>query len=196
MALVDFVARYGYNTNHRATANIMNQFVYLLKGGDLRSIGQSNNVVSVIDNQQRFDELFQTLFHSDRKVVMRTADALEKITVNQPEYLQKHKNEILKLCHTAKNIELKWHVALLVTRVPLTKEEHGTIWQVLTRWATDRKESRIVRVNALQGLFDLLTRHQELKPEFNLTISKIENENIPSINARIRKLKKATEVYP
>jgi hypothetical protein len=33
----------------------------LLKGGDLRSIAQSNKVVSVIDNQAGFDKLFQLL---------------------------------------------------------------------------------------------------------------------------------------
>ena len=63
----------------------------LLKGGDLRSIGQSNKVISSINNQQNFDELFEYLFHNDRKVVMRTADAIEKITGNNPDYLENTK---------------------------------------------------------------------------------------------------------
>ena len=169
----------------------MKHFDDILKGGDLRSIGQSNKVVSLIDNQQNFDELFQQLFHTDRKVVMRAVDAIEKITVNNPGYLKPHKNDILKLCDTAKNIELKWHLALLASRLSLTKRELGRVWQTLTCWATDRNESRIVRVNSIQGLFNLLTQHKELEQDFNLTLTEIERENIPSINARIRKLKKA-----
>jgi len=69
----------------------MQNFDDILKGGDLRSIGQSNNVVSLIHNQESFDKLFQQLFHNDRKVVMRTADAIEKMTLNNRDYLKRHK---------------------------------------------------------------------------------------------------------
>lgn len=167
----------------------MNQFIDILKGGDLRSTGQSNKVVSLIKNQESFDGLFKEIFNVDRIVVMRTADAIEKITVNHPKYLGHHKRDILQLCNTAKNIELKWHLALLVSRLSLTKIEIGSVWQTLTNWATNPHESKIVRVNSMQGLFNLLPQHKELKQDFNLTVNKIEEENIPSINARIRKLK-------
>ena len=53
----------------------MNSFEKHLKGCDLRSIGKSNKIVKLIDTQNQFDELFQNLFHPDRKVVMR-ADAI------------------------------------------------------------------------------------------------------------------------
>lgn len=116
MVLGGFAARCGFDIyiSHSATAYCMNQF----------------------------DELFQFLFYFDRKVVMRAANALKKITLNQPEYLRKHKSDVLKLCQTAKNTELKWHGTLLVTRVPLTQEALGTVWQTLTCWATDLKESK------------------------------------------------------
>lgn len=169
----------------------MTAFNKILAGGDLRSTGKSNKVVLAIHNQQSFDDLFQFLFHSDRKVVMRTADAIEKITLKNPGYLKPHKTDIIRLCDSAKNIELKWHLALLVSRLVLTKREAGIVSQKLTHWATDKKESKIVRVNSLQGLYNLLANNQELTRGFNHTITGIEIENIPSINARIRKLKNA-----
>ena len=134
------------------------EFEKLLKGGDLRSIGQSNAIISMVQNQESFDALFQQLFSTDRNVVMRAADAIEKITRKGVSYLKPHKREILSLCSSAKDIELKWHLALLVPRLSLTSKELGQIWQTLTTWATDRKESRIVRVNSLQGLFDCYHR--------------------------------------
>ncbi|MFZ1676762.1 MAG: hypothetical protein WAT91_05785 [Saprospiraceae bacterium] len=169
----------------------MTDFDKILSGGDLRSIGKSNLVVSKIRNQKDFDDLFSLLFHTDRKIVMRTADAIEKITLKNIDYLKHHKQEILNLCKVAQDIELKWHLALLVPRLILTKQELGIIWQTLTTWVTNKKESKIVRVNSLQGLHNLLSQNQELTQDFNLTLSKIEMENIPSINARIRKLKNA-----
>jgi len=163
----------------------------ILKGGDLRSIGKANSIVELIKTQNDFDELFTGLNSSDRKVVMRTADAIEKITITNADYLQKHKNQLLQLCETATNIELKWHLALLISRVSLTNKELGGIWQILTNWATDKQESKIVRVNSIQGLFDLLRQEPKLIQDFNLTLATIENEKIPSINARIKKIKNA-----
>ena len=162
----------------------------ILKGGDLRSLGQSNKVVALIHNQQGFDELFQLLFHPDRKVVMRSADAKEKITLKNAGFLKQHKANILKLIETAKYIELKWHLALIASRLHLTQKEFEKVWQILTGWANDKNESKIVRVNSVQGLFNLLQTKQELKQVFNLTMSQIEKENIPSINTRIRNIKK------
>jgi len=160
-----------------------------LKGSDLRSIAGADKIVSLIKTQKDFDELFKLLFSKDRLIVMRTADAVEKITLQNPEYLKGHNQDIINLINTAINKELKWHLALIVSRLNLTFEQLGIAWDKLTKWATDRKESKIVRVNSIQSLFDLTKKNKELKRDFDLTIQTIEAENIPSINARLRKLK-------
>jgi len=160
-----------------------------LKGGDLRSIGDANEVVKDIKTQKDFDKLFQGLFHSDRKVVMRAADALEKITLAETDFLNNHKTELIELCFSAGHIELKWHLALLVSRLKLTPGEFRNVWQLLTEWATDKRESKIVRVNSIQGLFNLLQENKESEQDFNLAINEIMNENIPSLNARIKKIR-------
>ncbi|HUH33888.1 MAG TPA: hypothetical protein VLZ28_08030, partial [Daejeonella sp.] len=95
----------------------MKQLEKMLAGNDLRSIGQVTLVIQTIKDQSDFDELFQSLFNPDRGIVMRAADAIEKITVNKHDYLVKHKEQILDLCRTAKDKELKWHLALLLPRV-------------------------------------------------------------------------------
>ena len=167
----------------------MKNFEDLLKGGDLRSIGKANVIVKEVTNQSDFDALFMGLFHTDRKVVMRTADAIEKITLTKPMLLNNHKKEVLELFFSAKHIELKWHLALLVSRLTLTSAETGKVWHYLTDWATNKKESKIVRVNSVQSLFNLLQKNMELKQDFDQTIDRITIENIPSINARIKKIK-------
>lgn len=170
----------------------MNQFQDILKGGDLRSIGRADEMVAMVNNQKAFDELFECLSYPDRKLVMRTADAIEKITIQNPDYLQKHKLALLALCQHAKDIELKWHLALLVSRLSLTQKELGITWHLLTQWAKDKKESKIVRVNAIQGLFNLLPQNPALSQDFTLTLSEIGTEDIASLNARIRKLQKTS----
>jgi hypothetical protein len=171
----------------------MTEFGKILTGGDLRSIGKSNAVVTKIQNQNDFDDLFKYLFHIERIIVSRTADAIEKITINNPKYLNKHKNKIIELCNIAKDKELKWHLALLIPRLPLDSKEFGKSWDTLTKWAKDKTNSRIVRVNSIQGLFELMRQEAVLMQDFNLTLLEIEKENIPSINARIKNIRKQIE---
>lgn len=166
----------------------MQSFERILSGGDLRSIGKSNLVVLKVTNQTHFDDLFKCLFYDDRIVVMRAADAIEKITTNNPGYLRKHKKEIFALCKIFADEELKWHLALLIPRLQLDNKEFNAAWNILTAWAKDRSNSRIVRVNSIQGLFNLCLQNIALKPELILLLSELKEENIPSINARIKKL--------
>jgi hypothetical protein len=161
-----------------------------LKGGDLRSVGKVNSVIEKITNQQTFDELFKDLFDNDRLIVMRTADAVEKITITHPEYLKLHKKQLLDLLDEAVNKELKWHLAQLISRLNLNNKETSIVWAKLTQWAKDKSESRIVRVLSLQSLFDIQKKFPELKKDYTNTIEIMDRENIPSIKARIRILKK------
>jgi hypothetical protein len=170
----------------------MIEFDKILSGDDLRSIGKSNAVILKVQTQSDFDTLFKCLFHKDRLVVMRAADAIEKITINNTQYLTTHKEEIIKLCNVAKDKELMWHLALLIPRLHLDNHEFGNVWDTLTKWAMDKKNSRIVRVNSIQGLFEMMKKENDLEKDFSLTLTELEKENIPSINARIRKLKNAS----
>ncbi len=167
----------------------MKDFVNLLSGGDLRSIGKSNSVVSLTVNQQDFDELFKLIFLDDQLLVMRAIDAIEKITLKHPNYLIKHKNEILNLSTVAHDKEFKWHLAQIIPRLSLTPHELTKAWKLLTNWALDKNNSRIVRVNSIQGLFEMLKENNELTQDFALTLTELEKEDIPSINARIRSIK-------
>ena len=161
-----------------------------LKGGDLRSIGRSNAVVRQIHGQPAFDQLFKGMFDDDRLVVMRSADAIEKITALTPRYLKPHKKSLIRLIRSARDKELKWHLALLVSRVALGQIEIGEIWHRVTGWATDGNESKIVRVNSVQCLFELLKQYPRLTSDFRQTLVNLESQGVPSITARIKKLKK------
>lgn len=169
----------------------MNRLLEALSGGDLRSLGNANAIVREVRSRKQFDQLFEGLFHPDRVIVMRAADAIEKITWKKQRYLLPHKQSLLGLLRTATNKELKWHLALLVPRLQLTRLELGRVWATLSDWALDTNESRIVRVNSVQALFDLLKHSPGLGGDFELTLAQLEREAVPSISARIRKLRAA-----
>ncbi len=168
----------------------MDEFIKYLHGGDLRSIADVDQLIPLIKNQKNFDELFRFLSSEDRLVVMRTADAAEKITKTHPAYLDPHKSEIIELLNNAKDKELKWHLALMVSRIDLSENELERVWNKLEAWVRDKSESKIVRVNSLQALYELSSLNKALKRDFEIIIGDIKKENIPSINARKNILKR------
>ncbi|HET9824233.1 MAG TPA: hypothetical protein VFP87_02800 [Chitinophagaceae bacterium] len=76
-----------------------------------------------------------TLFDDERAIVMRAADAIEKITRDTPSYLHTYKNEIVGLCHETIHKELKWHLALLIPWLCLNHSELLDMWKILERWS-------------------------------------------------------------
>jgi len=72
-----------------------------LKGGDIRSIAGVEQLVPLIKTQKDFDELFSCLYSEDRLIVMRAADAIEKITRDHQAYLDPHKSRLISLLGTA-----------------------------------------------------------------------------------------------
>ncbi len=159
-----------------------------LKGGDLRSVGKVNEIIQLITTRESFDELVAGLFTEDRLVVMRAADAIEKLTVQKSEWLILHKEKLIQLLNQAQHKELKWHLALLVSRIPLNVQELGPVWSTLKNWCLGISESRIVKVNALQGLYMISRRFPPLQTEWLAIVQEVRSQNIPSVNARIKQL--------
>jgi len=126
----------------------------------------------------------------ERIIVLRAADAIEKISMNKEELLQPYKQILLKFLDGAKNKELKWHIAQLIPRLHLSKSETEKAFDKLRQWAMDNKESRIVRVNSIQALFEFCCLFSQFKPSFELILKELDNKNIPSITARIKILRK------
>ena len=80
----------------------VNDIKKYLQGGGLRSIADVDQLIPLIKTQKTFDELFSCLDSDDRLIVMRVADAIEKITRDHPEYLDSHKIRLIRLLNTAR----------------------------------------------------------------------------------------------
>lgn len=161
----------------------------MLRGGDRRSIGKSNHVAKLIlSDQSRFPELFKCLWDEDPVVRMRAADAAEKITVTQPKLLKSHKQELLGLLDEAEQMELRWHLALMVPRLPLNGPERARAAAALQRYLEDR--SSIVKTFALQGLADLGRQDGRLRETAKRILEESLRTGTAAMKARARKLLK------
>jgi hypothetical protein len=161
----------------------------LLGGGDRRSIGKSNHIVKlVLSEPKRFSELLKCLWDEDPIVRMRAADAAEKVTVTRPELLNPHKQELLGLLGEAEQIELRWHLALMVPRLELSMRERERAAATLQRYLEDR--SSIVKTFAMEGLADLSRQDPSLRETAKRILEESLRTGTAAMKARARKLLK------
>jgi|SRR5690606_16485612 hypothetical protein len=163
-------------------------FHHYLSGGDLRSIGRSGELLKIIKTQEDFDNLFAYLRSSDRILAMRAADVIEKLSASKPQFLDSHADDILELASLDIGKEIKWHIAQIIPRVKIDEIQKAKIREILLGWAKNMKESKIVRANSLQSLYELSKDDNDLSVQFNKVIKQIKQENIPSLNARIKQM--------
>ena len=159
----------------------------LLEGGDRRSIGRADQVaVAVSRNRALFKTLMQGWWADDPLVRMRAADATEKVTRKNPDLLPAYKKQLLGLLADAEQQELRWHLAALVPRLPLSRQEHRLAASSLRRYLQDH--SSIVKTCALQALADLAKDDSAMRTEVRKLLRQSLRNGTPAMKARSRKL--------
>lgn len=161
-----------------------------LQGGDLRSLALVDQlVVTYPASPELIDLLVELMMGSERLIAMRAADALEKLTRESPALLVTHSDKILtQLYNEQLPIEIKWHLAQLLPRLPLTAQARKNLQEILTSWILNRKESRLVRVHALQGLFELRTSKKDDQQLLQI-LNQLGDQEVPALVARIKQFK-------
>ena len=159
----------------------------LLKGGDRRTIGRSHQVAEIVCNEPKlFPKLIAGLWSEDTLVRMRAADASEKVTRRNPELLRPYKKELLGLMAETKQQEVRWHLAAMVARLPLTGKERQVAISLLSRYLEDR--SSIVKTFALQGLADLAQNDPRIRTRVTEIVRESARNGTAAMKARSRKV--------
>lgn len=169
-------------TNHN-----MNSLIKELSGGDFRSPGNAHLIAKRADSKL-IVQLIQLLSHEDKLVAFRASDALEKATIkNYWDVLTESKTFILK-AFTTDQQEIRWHLAQIAPRVNWSRGDLNVVIGTLENWFNNDK-SNIVRVFALQAVFDLSKTYPELDELTNVFVTKALKSGKPSLVSRAKKLK-------
>jgi hypothetical protein len=165
----------------------MHELLQALSGTDRRSVGEADRVVfRVLEQPELIGILFQGLETTDTVLRMRCADAIEKVTAKRPELLVPFKQHILQQLVTIDQQEVRWHVAPMLARLPLTADEENTVVALLLGFTTD--QSSIVKTLAMQALADIARRSPRLLPEIRQHIEELSAIGTPAMKARGRNL--------
>lgn len=165
-------------------------FAHMLLAKRIRKEKRMRWVIDAVQDQNTFDELFKLLFHHEKSLILRAVEAVEKITSTHPEYLRPHKEQIVALLTSGDHKELKTHMVKLLPRLDFTPEELPAVWHTISYWAKNPNEHKTIRAGALQVLYEFAKRDPNHINELHNTLHDVGREPIPSIQAKIRKLRK------
>lgn len=166
---------------------MMDDIISMLKEGDLRSIGKSPEIVElVLQSPKTFKSVIYGMCHEDPGVRMRASDAAEKITRISPELLAPYKGIFLKEVLSQSQQEVRWHAAQMIPRLDLNKVELERVVSCLFGFLD--AESKIVRVNSLQALVDLVENNPDLQSRVKETVNRFVETGSPAVKNRALKL--------
>jgi hypothetical protein len=133
--------------------------------------------------------LLELLWEDDPGIANRAADVLERVSRKAaagPGILADAKEALLGLLAEARFTKLRWNLALVIARLPLSVAEARRAAAVLVTYLEDR--SSIVKTAALQGLADLTRRDASLLPGV-MDLLRIQGRaGTPAMRARARLL--------
>ncbi|MEE8571422.1 hypothetical protein DRO66_08035 [Candidatus Bathyarchaeota archaeon] len=160
-----------------------------LKGGDLRSIGRSREVVQdIFDNPALFETVFEGLLDDDSRIRMRSADVLEKVSSKHPEYLQPFKTRLINDVSKIEQQEVRWHVAQMFSYLDVDEKERDKIIKILFSYIDGPGKSKIVKTFSIQTLADFAEKDEDLRPRMIRKLEEIINTGSPAMVSRGKKL--------
>ena len=164
----------------------------ILARGDRRSVAGVSEALALVERSpNKLGEVISCLDDPNPGVCMRAADLLEKLSRREPGRLTPLKPHLLRLLAEATQKEVRWHLAVLVPRLPLTPSERVQVAHCLKTYFDDR--SSIVKTFAMQGLFDLSQKEPSLHSEVLDLIRISTRSGTPAMRARGRILLRELE---
>jgi len=174
-----------------AISNILKK----LRGGDLRTIGRSDEVAREISaNPRLFAQVVAATLDPNPVIRMRAADAIEKASARSPKLLQSHKRIILNKISAIAQQEVRWHVAQILPRLQLTPKERDHAVAILFDYLEDK--SSIVKTFSMHSLADLAQHDSRLRKRVLPILQFLTENGTPAMRARGRKLLKTLKLSP
>ncbi|MCL0075721.1 hypothetical protein M1O17_02430 [Dehalococcoidia bacterium] len=170
----------------------MTNILQKLRGGDLRSIGQANEVAQEVENNPSlFESVFDGLYDGEPVVRMRSADVIEKVSKKKPDLLSGYTPQVISILADVEQQEVCWHMAQVSPRLECTENEETKLIGLLKKLLSHK--SKIVRVSAMDSLAFFAERNKSILNEVIKIITTQKENGSPAIQSRGRKLLKRLE---
>jgi len=164
----------------------------MLAAGKRLDAGRTCEVAAMLlQHPRKAGQVVECLWDEEPAVVNRAADALERASSRRPEILARWKEVLLDRMLDAGENKLRWNLALMISRTPLTAAEALRAAVILRSWLDDK--SSIVKTSAMHGLAGLTRWDPTLQAEVLDMLRVLSRSGTPAMRARGRILLKGME---
>ena len=161
----------------------------LAAGRHKLDVARVREVAALVEKHPgKMRQLVECLRDSDPGVANRAADVLERASYRQPALLVPWKDVVLDLLLEAAENKLRWNLALVVSRIGLTRPEIARAAAALKTYLDD--QSSLVKTAAMHGLAGLAQQDATLMPEMLDLLRVLSRSGTPAMRARGRILLK------
>ena len=145
----------------------------------------------LLADPRKAGQVVECLWDEEAGVANRAADALERASFRRPQILLRWKDAVLDRMLDAGENKLRWNLALMIYRTPLTEAETARAAAALRSWLGDK--SSIVKTSAMHGLAGLTGWNPSMLPEVLDMLRILSRSGTPAMRARGRILLKRLE---
>jgi HEAT repeat protein len=164
----------------------MNTVLQYLTGGDLRSDGNANEVASLIlDNPNLINDLLDGLDEPRDVVRARTADALEKVSRDKPEYLLKKLSQFMRMAKSDPVPMVRWHAAMVLTNLLALEQNVDKIGATMMALLAD--PNAFVKSWAITGLCILGRKYPNKRKRILAGLSELRRDASIAVRHRAAK---------
>lgn len=165
----------------------MHPLLLSLSHGDKRMVEGVEEAVGAVENDPSlFQILIDGLQSNHELIAMRSADAIEKLTITHTDWLLPFKKTLNSLVITAKQKEVRWHLCQIITRLELKLSERKELIEQFKLYLND--QSKIVITFTMQTLVDLAGNDKQLIHEIFPLIEELTLKGSPAMRSRGKKL--------
>ncbi len=161
-----------------------------LTGGDPRSLGQADDVVrAVLGDRLLLGSLIECVFDDDPMVRMRASDALEKICRREPSWLVPHSECLLTEMAAIDQPSVRWHVAQMLARIPLTPRQRASAVAILEGNLTTSSDWLVLN-HSLEAMAEFVREDPTLAGMFDSHLARLERCRLHSVARRAARLRR------
>lgn len=165
-------------------------FASRLTGGHPNSLGNTVEIVSeVLDDKNKFQELFECYFSKDETVKLRVSNAMKRIAKEQPEWVAEYLDKFLNEITEINQASAQWTLAQLF----LSLEKYLTPMQKIKAMEHMKHNLAshtdwIVLMQTMKTLFEWAKKDEELQIWLQLQLKRLSKDPHKSISRKATKL--------
>ena len=150
----------------------------------------TNRIVRLLENDEIEIEYLLEIFNStDVKLVQRSAMVINDYLTRYPALIPNHIPKLLEALPKKVHAAVPRNVFRILSYADIPERYEGQLLDLGYQYFLDPSEAIASRVFALQVLFDISQKYEELKPELLSAMDLIESPSAGMIS-RMRRLKK------